>query len=192
MQKTSYYIINGITIYRLVASFILLFLILIGNVSLFKWFLALSFFTDSIDGYLARKYKVSSIMGAKLDSIADDGTVLMGVIGAYVFKFDFMKEVTPLLLILFAFFLLQIITAFIKYGKPSSFHTYLAKASAIFQGSFLILLFFLNNPPYFLFYLAFTCTLLDLVEEIILVRMLPEWKTNVRGIYWVWKQRHNH
>src|SRR5687767_4320299 len=91
MQKKSYYIINGITLYRLIAAPFLLFLILTRQSDLFKWLLAFSFFTDAIDGYLARKYKVVSVMGAKLDSLGDDLTVIVGVIGLFVLKPDFIK-----------------------------------------------------------------------------------------------------
>src|SRR5687768_5959052 len=88
----SYYAINSITLYRLVATLFLLYLIFDRQYDLFKWFLAISFFTDSIDGFLARKFKVASMLGAKLDSIADDLTVLVGVMGLYIFKPDFFKE----------------------------------------------------------------------------------------------------
>ena len=83
MQKTSYYIINGITFYRMISSLLLLYFIISDQPDLFKWFLAISFFTDAIDGFLARYYHVTSIMGAKIDSIGDDLTVLMGLIGQY-------------------------------------------------------------------------------------------------------------
>ena len=56
MQKTSYYIINGITIYRIAAAPVLALLIIYGNKDVFKWMLAISFFTDAIDGFLARRF----------------------------------------------------------------------------------------------------------------------------------------
>ena len=84
MHKRSYYIINAITLYRLVASLLLLYLILIRREDIFRWVLGFSFFTDAIDGILARKYKVASVMGSRLDSLADDLTVLMGIIGVAI------------------------------------------------------------------------------------------------------------
>lgn len=189
MQKKSYYIINGITLYRLIAAPFLLFLILTRQSDLFKWLLALSFFTDAIDGYLARKYKVVSVMGAKLDSLGDDLTVIVGVIGLFVLKPDFINTELIWLVAIFILFVIQVVSAFIRYGAVTSFHTYLAKLAAILQGFFLILAFFMPEPTRALFYIAVAITALDLVEEIILTFLLPKWKANVKGIYWVLKQK---
>lgn len=191
MQKKSYYIINGITLYRLIAAPFLLFLILTRQPDLFKWLLALSFFTDAIDGYLARKYKVVSVMGAKLDSLGDDLTVIVGVIGLFVLKPDFIKTELMWLVAIFILFVIQVVSAFTRYGAVTSFHTYLAKLAAILQGIFLILAFFMSEPLGALFYIAVAITALDLVEEIILTFLLPKWKANVKGIYWVLKQKPN-
>ncbi len=188
MQRTSYYIINAITAYRLVASFFLLFLVFTGQLDIFKWMLAISFFTDAIDGFLARKYKVSSLMGARLDSIADDLTVLVAIIGVFRLKPEFIQQELVLIIVLLALLVIQTVMALIRYGKISSFHTYLAKLAAVLQGSFLILLFFLPEPPLWLFYLASIVTLAELVEEIILVIILPKWEANVRNLFWVMKR----
>jgi|SRR5688500_4173045 len=191
MQKSSYYIINGITLYRLLAAPFLLFLIVTNQPDLFKWLLAISFFTDAIDGFLARRYKVVSVMGAKLDSIGDDLTVIAGIIGLFVFKRDFINQEFIWLLLLLVLFIIQVISAFVHYGAITSFHTYLAKLAAISQGVFLILAFFIPEPIRILFYIAIAITALDLLEEIVLTFLLPEWKANVKGIYWVLKQKNN-
>ena len=191
MHRRSYYIINGITIYRLAASLLLLYLVLLKREDIFKWLLGLSFFTDAIDGFLARKYKVVSVAGASIDSIADDLTVLMAVIGVVVLKPEFIRQELNLIIVLLVLYLLQTIMALTRYGKISSFHTYLAKIAALFQGMFFVLLFFLPQWPMLLFYVASAMTILDLVEEIILVLLLPEWKTDVKGLYWIKKKAGN-
>jgi phosphatidylglycerophosphate synthase len=189
MQRTAFYIINGITLYRIVSAFLLFYLIYAGHPEIFKWLLAVSFFTDLIDGYLARKFQVTSVAGSFLDSIGDDLTVLAGMAGMYFFKHEFLIEQRYILLTLLGFFFLQIGASLIRYKKISSFHTLLAKLAAILQGSFMILLFLLPEPIYLLFYAAALVTFLDLVEEIILVFILREWKINVKGIYWVLKNK---
>ncbi len=73
----------------------------------------------------------------------------------------------------------------------TSYHTSLAKIAAIFQGSFFILLFFFIEPIYFLFYTAAIITSLNLIEEIIMILMLPKWEANVKGIYWIMKRKKN-
>lgn len=188
MHTRSYYIINAITVYRLLAAPVLVFIIIMGNVDLFKWLLAVSFFTDLIDGYLARKYKVMSVLGAKLDSIADDLTIVAAVIAVIVMKPEFIYDNKEIIILLLGLFVLQNIFALVKYHKVSSFHTYLAKGAALAQGIFLILMFFLPQPVYFLFYTAAIITILELIEDIILVIILPKWEVNVKGLFWVMKK----
>ena len=192
MYKQSRYIVNGITWYRIIAAPILLVLIFTKQFDIFKWLLALSFFTDLIDGYLARKYKVVSILGSRLDSIGDDLTVFAAVIGLFVFESEFVRKEFLILIILLLLFVVQTTFALVRYKKISSFHTYLAKSAAILQGLFFILIFLLPEPLYFLFYVAAVVTGIELLEEIILVALLPRWEANVKGLFWVLKrQKHS-
>ena len=188
-HKQAWYIINGITLYRIVAAPFLLILIFTGQYDIFKWLLGVSFFTDLIDGFLARKYKVTSVLGTRLDSIGDDLTVLVGVIALFVLKGAFIKEHIIVFIILLVLFLVQIIFAFTRYRKMTNFHTYLAKTAALLQGIFLIITFFTDQPNLILFYAAVMVTMLELIEEIILVSLLKHWKANVKGIYWVLKEK---
>jgi phosphatidylglycerophosphate synthase len=189
MKRPAYYLVNGITLYRLAAAPVMVFFIFTNHPDIFKWMLPLSFFTDLIDGFLARKLKVTGTAGSKLDSIADDLTIVAAIIGVFVFKQEFIRSNMITISILLFLFFFQMIYALIRYRKLSSFHTYFAKIAAIVQGSFLILLFLLPEPLYWLFYLAAIITTIDLIEEIILVKILPEWETDVKGVYWVTKRK---
>lgn len=188
-HKRAWYIINGITLYRIIAAPFLMVLIFLHEYDIFKWLLGVSFFTDLIDGYLARKYKVASILGTKLDSIGDDLTVLVAMTAFFILKLAFIKKHIIIFLILFGLFLIQTTYALIRYGKITSFHTYLAKMAALLQGVFLLLTFFTDEPNLFLFYAAAIITILELTEEIILVGLFQHWKANVKGIYWVLKNK---
>lgn len=188
-HKQAWYVINGITLYRIVAAPVLLILIFTGQFDIFKWLLGISFFTDLIDGFLARRYKVASVLGTRLDSIGDDLTVLVGVIALFVTKMEFIKEQKFIFIVLLLLFLAQTTYAFIRYGKMTNFHTWLAKTAALLQGVFLLLAFFSNEPNLVLFYAAAIITILELIEEIILVKLLPNWQTNVKGIYSVLKKK---
>lgn len=190
MQKTSYYIINSITLYRLIASLALFYFILANDLQAFRWMLVISFFTDAIDGYLARRFGVTSIMGSRIDSVADDLTVLMAVIGLVVWEQGFVVQEFTFIILLFAVYLVQLISALVKYGRITSFHTYLAKLAAVLQAVFLILVFFLPEWPLTLFYVTVVVTVVELVEEIILVWLLPKWEADVKGLYWVLKKMH--
>jgi len=188
-HKQAWYIINGITLYRVIAAPFLLVLLFRGQYDIFKWLLGVSFFTDLIDGYLARKYKVTSILGTRLDSIGDDLTVLVALIALFVLKLAFIKQQIIIFIILLALFLVQTTYALIRYGKLTSFHTYLAKTAALLQGIFLLFTFFTNEPNLILFYVAAIVTMLELTEETILVGLLPHWEANVKGIHQVLKKK---
>jgi phosphatidylglycerophosphate synthase len=185
MKTRVYYIINYITLYRIITAPIMVWLIFTGNVGLFSILLPISFFTDLIDGPLARKYKVTSVFGSKLDSIGDDLTILAGIIGVFVFRKSFIEDNKIIVWTLLLLLIIQNLAALLKYRKITSFHTYLAKAAAIFQGTFLIFFFLLPEPIYPLFYIASFISILDLTEEIVLVLILKKWESDVRGIYWV-------
>lgn len=189
-KRSARYVINGVTFYRIIAAPFLLILLFTGYHDIFKWLLGISFFTDFIDGFLARKYKVTSILGARLDSIGDDLTVLVGVIALFVTEKIFIKEQMTFIIIVLVLFLVQVAYAFIRYKKMTTFHTYLAKTAALAQGIFLLFTFFFY-PSLFLFYTAVFITAIELIEEIILVKILKNWEADIKGLYWILK-RGNH
>jgi phosphatidylglycerophosphate synthase len=185
----SYYIINGVTMYRLVSAPFLVLLAIMGLYEWFKWFMCVSFFTDAIDGPLSRKYEVESVFGARLDSVADDATVLASAIALWILHPEFMRNHWIVIAGLSALFGIQAVAALIAYKKVTSFHTYMAKAAAVAQAAFFIVFFFRSNFADFLFVCAVTITALQLVEEIILVIILPTWTADVKGIYWIWRSK---
>lgn len=191
MKKKSlaYYLINGITLYRVLAAPFLLGLLLSGPPIWFKWMVALSFFTDMIDGVLARLFRVNSALGARLDSIGDDLTVLITTAGLLMIRPDLLTEQWMWLLPLALLFLIQTTYALYRYKRISSFHTRLAKLAALAQGLFLLTFWFFDTIHYPLFYTAVVITMLELAEEIVLVAWFKEWTTDVKGIYWALKKR---
>ena len=191
-QKTesfAYYMINGITLYRIITAPLLVVLLFKGEQELFKWLLGVSFFTDLIDGVLARTFKVTSILGTRLDSIGDDLTVLVAILGLGVLQPRFFIEQWTILVPLGILFLLQTGFALYRYGRITSFHTYLAKLAALAQGIFLLSFFFFETINYPLFYSAAFITIAELAEEIIIVWVLPQWKSNVKGLWWVLQKK---
>lgn len=181
--------VNLVTLYRTVAFPVLLVLIFTDQWDWFKWMLALSFFTDSIDGFLSRKFKVNSVLGSRLDSFGDDLTVLAALIGMVKSRWLFIQQEWIAFAIPLSLFFIQTAYALWRYGRITSFHTVLAKLAAVLQAVFLCSLFFFREPWYVWFYTASVVTSIELVEEIIMVRLLPTWQTNVRGLYWLFRTR---
>lgn len=188
-RKTSYYVVNAITLYRLASAPVLLLLAVANLLELFKWLLAFSFFTDAIDGPLSRKFNVSSVFGSRVDSLADDATVLVATISLWIIYPDFIREEWMVIAALWVLFVTQTTVALITYKKTTSFHTYLAKTAAVAQAIFFVMIFFEFEHVSEVFYVAATVTGLELLEEIILVKVLPEPKTNVKGLFWILKSK---
>jgi phosphatidylglycerophosphate synthase len=191
MPDPKYLLVNGITWWRIVMAPPLIALALLRQEELFKWLLLTSFLTDAVDGKLARYYHVAGKRGARLDSLGDDLTVLAGFTGMLVFHIDFVLREIVSLFLAGALCLVQIAVAIRKYGKLTAFHTVLAKIAAVLQGVFLITFFFWPNQPLFLFYAAVAVTSLELLEETIMVVLIPQWRADVKGLYWYSKQKTN-
>jgi len=181
MNRSAYRIINLITIYRLIAVPVLLALLFGRYLDAFKWALLVSFFTDAVDGTLARHFRVVSVFGAKADSIGDDLTVATGIVGMVLLNPDYLINNRWPILLLLALFGIQLAIAIVRYGKTTSFHTWLAKIAAVFQAMFLLSFFFIG-PQDILFYAAVVITGLDLLEEIVMVYILHDYHTDIKGI----------
>lgn len=181
-------IVNLITLYRIVTFPLLVILVFTEDIEVFKWLLLASFSTDAIDGFLARRYQATSVLGAKLDSIGDDLTVLAAAIGLFVLHTNFVAMHKAVFIVLFALFLFQVAASFYRYRKISTFHTYLAKTAAVVTGIFLLSVFFLEEVSIPLFVMAAVITGMELIEEIILVFWLRDYRTNVKGLYWVLRE----
>ena len=182
-------IVSYITVYRIITFPLLVYLAVTENLDLFKWLLFASFFTDAIDGFLARRYRATSILGAKLDSIGDDLTILAAVTGLFLTEPGFISEHKEIFIVLFALFLVQVGASFYRYGKISTFHTWGAKTAAVATAIFLLSVFFLEEIYVPLFFIAAALTGVELVEEIILVAILKDYRSNVKGLYWVLKDK---
>jgi CDP-diacylglycerol--glycerol-3-phosphate 3-phosphatidyltransferase len=179
-------IADWFSFYRIVAVPILLVWLWLEEREIFTWFLLVSYSTDAIDGFLARKLKISSARGSQLDSMGDQITLAVGLIGLWVFENQFIRENLLLIAIAFIPYLIQMLIAFKKYGKATAFHTYLAKTSALIQGVFILWTLFFG-PIYWLFYLMIVIGVLETIEEITLIFMYDVWVEDVKGVYWAFK-----
>ena len=64
-------IINGLTIFRILLGFPVVLALKSGNNQIFLLLMLIGALTDFLDGYFARKYNHQSVIGAKLDPLAD-------------------------------------------------------------------------------------------------------------------------
>ncbi|WP_370479415.1 CDP-alcohol phosphatidyltransferase family protein [Tamlana flava] len=176
------------TFYRIAAAPVLLILLWFDFRLVFSWFLLISYLTDAVDGYLARKLKITSPRGSQLDSFGDQITLIVGLLGLFYFETDFIKANLTLIIIAFIPYIVQMLIAYFKYGKATAFHTYLAKLSAVLQSLFILWSLFFN-PEYILFYIMIGIGILETIEEISLIFMYDNWASDVKGIYWALRDK---
>ena len=179
----NYNIADWFSFYRIFAAPFLLLIIWFGNRELFSWLLLLSYSTDMIDGFLARKLKITSPRGSQLDSFGDQLTLFVGFIGLLFFEYEFISANYQWILIPFVLYFFQMLIAFRKYGKATAFHTYLAKLSAVVQALFILWLLFFG-ALYWLFYSMIVIGIIETIEEILLIYLYPNWVAGVKGYFW--------
>ena len=184
----NYNIADWFSFYRIFAAPFLLVLIWLDLQLIFTWLLLISYCTDAIDGFLARKLKITSPRGSQLDSFGDQVTLIIGLIALFYFETDFITKNLFIILIAFVPYIIQMLIAYIKYGKATAFHTYLAKFSAIIQSIFILWSLFFN-PEYVLFYVMIVIGVLETLEEIALIYMYDQWASDVKGIYWALRDK---
>jgi cardiolipin synthase len=172
---------NAISIARLCATSVLLASVVLHRVDLFKWLLLACLLSDILDGLIARAFHLTSKLGASLDSIADVLTMLIGTLGLVVFQRTFVSGHYRELLLLVAFYCAEVIASLWRYGKLSSFHTLLARVAAYMAGIFVMSLFFWGYHGW-LFYMTVIVYVAELSEEMVLIYLLPEWRSDVGGL----------
>jgi CDP-diacylglycerol--glycerol-3-phosphate 3-phosphatidyltransferase len=181
-------IADWFSFYRIVAVPPLLVFLFLQYRSVFAVLLLISYSTDAIDGFLARRLKITSPRGSQLDSIGDQLTFVMGLAALLVFEHGFIMANLGWILIALLPYLVQMVLAWKKYGKSTAFHTYLAKISAIMQSVFILHALFFGPSPV-LFFSMLILGLIETIEEIILIQMHSEWRSDIKGIYWVLRAR---
>jgi cardiolipin synthase (CMP-forming) len=161
--------------------------LLLHRLEIFRWLLLACLVSDFLDGWVARTFHLTSKLGAALDSIADVLTLSLAAAGLVVFERTFVSQHYRGLLLVVGLFAAEVIASLVRYGRPSSFHTMLAHISGYLIGGFLISIFFWGYQGW-LFYPALTVCLAELAEEMALICLLPEWRSDVGGIYRVLTQ----
>lgn len=95
-------IADWFSFYRIAAAPLLLLLLWMDERQAFSWMLLISYSTDAMDGMIARGLKITSSRGSQLDSVGDQITFTIGLIGCYIFEPAFIKENLTLIIIAFS------------------------------------------------------------------------------------------
>ena len=172
---------------RALAVPVLLVLAFQGRETAFTWVLIPALLSDIFDGWIARAFALESKLGAALDSVADSLMLFVVVYGIWVFHPEVIREHAWLCGMAVGLWALEDVLALARYGRLSSFHTYLSKIVANLLGFFIGWLFLFGFEPWML-YLAAGTSIVASLEELALLRVLREWRADVRGLWWVLRE----
>lgn len=175
---------NLLSFYRLLSFPVILFLALAGFQQAFAVMIIINLITDVLDGLLARMLKQQTEFGARIDTIADIGTYILVFLGIWLFKrADFAPHVVS-----FSVFIGLLVVALglslIKFGRFPSLHLYSWKIGGYIQGTFFFTLFAFGFITPF-YYIMVYWGIFAFLEHIIIQLIIPEMRSNVKGLYWV-------
>jgi cardiolipin synthase (CMP-forming) len=179
------YIPNAISLARIGAALILLTAALEQNRAYFQWLLVACIFSDILDGWLARTFDWTSRLGAILDSTGDILVQLVALGGLWIFYRETVVAHRVPVLIVVSLYLAEAVIAVFRYGRISSFHTFLVRVAASALGIFVLSLFFWRYVDW-IFYPAIGLGVLAYSEELLILMLLAEWTPDVGGLYRAW------
>jgi phosphatidylglycerophosphate synthase len=173
---------NAISGARLCATPALLVCAVTHRLHAFTWLLLACLLSDILDGLVALCFHLTSKLGAALDSVADVLTMSIGLLGVFIFQKPFIAQHYPELLFVVLFYFAELMASLWRYGKVSSFHTLLDRVAAYLAGIFAMSLFLWGYHGW-LFHATVAVYAVALTEETLLICLLPEWRSDVGGLY---------
>lgn len=185
-MKSIWNIPNILSAYRILIFPYILYCIYSGKEELFTLLISLSLITDVLDGLIARRFNLSTELGARLDSAADLGTYLLAFIAIFKFKAESIGLHIGLLYLFLGLFILCYTLPLLRYRRLPSFHLYSWKVGGYLQGFFIFSLF---NWGFWVeyYYLALGWGVLSFVEHLSIQFMLSNPRSNLKGLWWVLK-----
>ena len=179
---------NALSAARIACAPVLFGLALTGHAQAFTWILIPALLTDAVDGWMARGLHLESRLGAKLDSIGDSLLWLAALSGVVLLQGDVVRDNAVLIGAVVAFWVLESTLALVRYRRLSSFHTYASKVAGVLLSIWVGTLFVVGQQAWLL-HLAAAVSIAASAEEIALIRLCPRWRTDVKGVWWVWRTR---
>ncbi len=181
---------NLISLYRLLAFPVILFMAVTNRENWFIILLSISLVSDALDGGIARYFKLQTNFGAALDNLADIFTYAMALLGIFVFKWTEIEPHATILYLFFTLFIISYIVAFARFGKIPGLHLYSAVSAGYLQSIFFFILFVFGFYPW-MFYLVIGWGIIAYIEKIAVLFYLDDIKIGVKGLYWLMKEKRN-
>lgn len=159
----------------------MLYLAWYGHKNLFIGLLTISLSSDAVDGFIARKFNLTTKIGAKLDSLGDMANYLTIPICAWWLWPDILRQEAPYVLTAVSAYVVPLVAGVVKFHKIPSYHTLGAKIAAVLMCIAMFFLFIIRFPWLFRFAVIFQA--LEALEEVLITIRLSEMKSNIKSIW---------
>jgi CDP-diacylglycerol--glycerol-3-phosphate 3-phosphatidyltransferase len=175
---------NALSAMRIACAPLMLLCAVMGFERAFTWLLLPALLTDAADGWLARGLGVQSKLGARLDSLGDSLVWYAGLAGLFAFQREVLAAHALLFGAVVAAWILESVLACLRYRRLSSFHTRLSKLAGVLLSVYVVALFLWGHwQPLLL--IAAAVSVLASLEEMVLLALLPQWRSDVPGVCWL-------
>ncbi len=172
---------NVISALRVAMFPLLLWMAVKRDADTFLSILAFSFFTDVLDGYLARKLNQVTEFGSQLDSWADFATYGAMLVGLFFIWPTIYQSESLFLMLALSFWLFASLVCLARFRCFPNYHTYAAKLVAIGSAPAYFVAAWLNEPMYIR--MALLAYLWVAIEQVLITSVLPRWQGNIAGIW---------
>lgn len=186
MNRSLWTVPNLLSFFRLACAPLLVLSGLAEGPVLFFVILSLMLASDALDGFLARRWHQTSVLGAKLDSYGDYATYLAVTFGAWLQWPERIEREADVIFFAVGIFILPALFSVVKFRQFASYHTLLTKLSAVLigLGIFALLLFNVAWP----FQTAVAVLVLEAVENIAITLTIDAPRTDIES-YWSLRKR---
>jgi len=183
MEKEKIYNIpNSFTFARIVLIIILWFLFFKEQKVIMGILIAFAFITDFFDGFLARRLKQETKLGAKFDSIADNLLSISILIWAiFLFPNVFIENMI-IIPITVGLAILSWLIATIKFRRNPEYHLISNKIAVVVVGTFVVHSFIFEYSKIFL-YISAVIIIYMAIEEIAITLTHKEINEDMKSIW---------
>lgn len=175
---------NLLSFYRLISFPFVLYFAFVGQEKIFAILLIINLITDALDGLIARVFNLQTEFGAVLDSYADIGMYISAIIGMIIFKADDLAPHWISFTVFIVAFIIPKVISYFKFRVFPSLHLYFSKVIGYLQGFFFFVLFAFGFNVTF-YYIVILAGIVSFIEQIVIVILATEPKSNVKGLYWI-------
>jgi len=178
---------NVLSLFRILAAPVLIYCARMNWEQVFIGIYILCLLSDWADGYIARALHETSAAGARLDSLGDLAMVISLPVSVFFMRPDILETEMPYILAGLTSYAVPTVVGIVKYGRPTSYHTWGGKLCAAAIGCTLLILFV--RGPNWPFRLCAPLVMAEAVHEVVMTAMLPVWQADIPSAWHAWQRR---